>query len=169
MLNTMIIYINKLAMEARKSCEKENLFPQGAHIISEDQAAKVIKYFGGKIEKNQSQLSSNGYIEKDGDSFIIKYKSFKAIDIFHELGHAFLHLEDIPPDKDGLPLEGQHGVNEGFASVFARAFLMPEDIFCEDVMNLSKNSFCDIQALADLYEVEYSDVIMRGRELNLWE
>ncbi len=166
MLNTMIIYINKLATEARRGCEQENEFLKGMRNLQENEMQQVVESFGGKLEQiSDDSMESNALISGTQDNFVIKYKNYHTIDILHELGHAFLHLEKKKKEK---PLDGDYGLDETSASVFARAFLMPEYLFYNDVIENSINRICDIQHIADMYSTTCSDVITRGRELNLW-
>lgn len=54
------------------------------------------------------------------------------------------------------------------AALFARAFVMPRDKFEHVVILCSKNGKCDINEVANVFNVDYFSVLTRGEELNIW-
>ncbi len=129
-------------------------------------------------------------IERNDKNFIIKinknkYKNpehpRKLFSIAHELGHLFLHMGYmIDKDRwnkfdeytDSVYYRFGHNKEEYEAHEFAAAFLMPEEIFREQVKNhLTENNRVSISQIAEFFNVSDEAVINRGRWLKIfsWE
>lgn len=179
MINPMNIYINKLAETAREMCNL-NLEGLDNYILSEDNVIEAVQYFNGNLthyasaeEMNNEcgfEIKANSFLKKTAkNSFLIGYKEFIVLDILHELGHAILELNDMLVGETRLKGNYYGGINELNATKFARAFIMPLNIFQKVVIQNTKNGVCNIQEVANVFGVDYSQVISRGRESNLWD
>lgn len=179
MINPMNVYINKLAETARDMCGI-NTESKDDYKLNLDYLKKAISYFNGELKHYNSneemskecgfEMASNCFLKKrEGKPFLIGYIEFIAIDILHELGHAALELQDMYDGEVRLLEDYNGGMNEINASKFARAFIMPSHIFQKVVIQNTKDGLCDIQLVANVFGVEYSQVVSRGRESNLWD
>lgn len=91
--------------------------------------------------------------------------------IFHEIWH-FISSRIFSSDSnliEGNYNEDSLSVNEASANYFSRAMLLPENIFVQSVINnIDSNGMCNIFEVASYFNVDYTDVIARGNDLNLW-
>lgn len=181
MLNPMNIYIGRLAEEARQECNNQNIIANNQLRLDQSVAEQIISFFGGRLQKfTEGDLTakfpdkniSNSFIQvtnKSKSEFIIGYINFSALDILHELGHAFLELDTMENEDVRWIGDEEGGIKEIEASQFARAFLMPTELFQEVVIDNSVKGYCNIDAVANVFCVDESQVICRGRESYLWE
>ena len=181
MLNPMNIYIGRLAEEARQECNNRNIIASGQFCLDYPVIKRIISFFGGKLknftesdlkEKFPNKNISNSFIQltnKSNSEFLIGYVNFSVLDILHELGHAFLELDTMKDGEVKWIGDEEGGIKEIEASQFARAFLMPTELFQEVVIDNSEKGYCNINAVANVFCVDESQVICRGRESCLWE
>lgn len=181
MLNPMNIYIGRLAEEARQTCNNCNITSRNQPCLDLSAVEKIIAFFGGDLKKyTKSDLEkmfpnykiNNSFIQivdKSKCEFLIGYIDFSALDILHELGHAFLEMDSMTDGDVRWIGDKESGIKEIEASQFARAFLMPTELFQEVVIDKSEKGFCHIDKVAEVFCVDESQVICRGRESCLWE
>lgn len=137
----------------------------------------VVTKLGGKIQYTEEE------IEKNPDSIVIeesgKFTIFISIftsplrdkfTIAHELGHFFFHYI-IGLCCQG-PMKATRLINakssdekraEVEANWFAAAFLMPENIFCNQ-WNINKG---DVNKLSEFFQVSKSAINIRANDLGL--
>ena len=101
-------------------------------------------------------------------NFTIEYTDFEVLDLLHELGHAFLELDNMDPEEVRGCDDINGGINELNASKFARAFIMPRALFEEVVLKHSTDGMCKIQEVADEFKIDYWQVVSQGRQLQIW-
>ena len=107
---------------------------------------------------------------KDSESsFTIKYVTYSSFDIMHELEHVFLDFNKMQVGEERLTGDSDGGLGELGASRFARAFLMPMQLFQEKVVDCSTKGVCDIDCMSQTFDVDVTQVICRGREVYSWE
>lgn len=106
--------------------------------------------------------------EADKVKFTIEYSQFRLLELLHELGHAFLELDNMDPGEVRGCDDVNGGINEQNATKFARAFLMPRDEFEKVVLKNSKGSVCDIDKVAEEFGIDYWQVVSQGRQLQIW-
>lgn len=97
--------------------------------------------------------------------------------IAHEIGHLFLHMIKLQKEENFI-IEGDYKRNiqdgsliEWEAEEFASILLMPEQSFrfyYERLELTLDNEFERIDKLAETFGALHSDVIKRGRNLQLW-
>ncbi len=141
-----------------------------------EQLEKIVKDFGGKIEKDKLEKFTYGKIEVNGEqNFTITYREDepdeeKLYTIAHELGHYFLHITD----ENGHPKEiyidsplYRRGVSseEDEANEFASALLMPKDVFNSYIDNNKVNNKIDINTVAKHFNVSPTVALSRGKSL----
>lgn len=106
-------------------------------------------------------------MKTDERKFTIFYRpNAPILDILHELGHAFFDLHDMKIGNE-LPCDGVETLDLR-ASLFARAYIMSRDEFENIVIRCSRDGICDVQRVAEIYNVDYFSVLIRGEELNIW-
>lgn len=158
--------IEKIAQRARQLMVERKLIEANDCFISNDKMAKIISSFGGTLKKSNEDKKTE--IEKTKDNKFIVYYDEKStpLDLLHELGHAFF---DLPSMNEGetYPCDGDQE-NDVIASLFARSFYMPRDPFEMATIKCSIDGKCDIQKVADIYDVGCFDILTRGEELNIW-
>lgn len=180
MSNAMNVYIQYMAEEARKACVKAKIIEDDTCVLNITHVEHIVKFFDGKLEKVDAEelrrFSGNGENsilikskEEDIAKFAIKYVEFSAIDILHELGHAFLELSDMKPGDIRGCDDINGGLNELNATKFARAFIMPRALFEKKVVENSIEGKCNLQAVASAFKVEYLQVVTQGRQLQFWK
>jgi len=54
------------------------------------------------------------------------------------------------------------------AEIFATCFAMSRNSFGKAIIKNTKNGICDINKVAKLYDVDYTIILARGEELNIW-
>ena len=159
------IYIEKIALDARERLIEKSIIKRDQKFFSNDDLSNIVSFYGGKLEfiKNPDATC----IKKiDENSYVIYYSSSNNyMQVIHELGHAFLNLEDM----EIAQIYNCNGfVNEdNEAAFFARAFVMPRYTFESTVIeHLNDGEFC-IQNIADEYKIDYLEVLARGEELQI--
>ncbi len=160
------IYIEKIALDARERLVEKKIIKREQKFLSNDDLSNIVSFYGGKLEFIANP--DDTCIKKiDENSYIIYYysESNNYMQVIHELGHAFLNLEDM---KIAQKYNCNGFVNEDSeAAFFARAFVMPRYTFEPTVIeHLNDGEFC-IQNIADEYQIDYLEVLARGEELQI--
>lgn len=136
----------------------------------EEAKKKMIEYINE--EYLTKVIEANSYFVKKSDddeySFEIGYLRFSLMSVIHELGHAFLELENAVSNRLNWN-NGSLTMSENMANVFARAFVMPRDRFLKKVSENSERGRCDILKVAKSFGVDYTSAYIRGKELHLWD
>lgn len=181
-------YIESIANDAREvvSKKKENVFTQkidmrekmakGSLSLTLNDLNIIMETFDCELEdinENGNEIKNEDYpcIVKNGeDTYTIFYdgSNIDIMSLLHELGHAFLHSEQLEQKNTKEHFNGTT-VLDLEAQLFARAFIMPRDQFEEVIIQHTVDCKCDIQSIADVYGINCLDVLARGKELNIWE
>ena len=150
-------YIEKLALDARERLIEKEIIEKNQKALSNYDLTKIVSFYGGELQFVSEPKET--YIKKvDDKAYIIYYysQSNNYMQVIHELGHAFLNLDDMEI--------GQEYFSNGFvdedteAALFARAFVMPRYTFEPTVIeHLNDGKFC-IQNVAEEYEIDYLEV-----------
>ena len=122
-------------------------------------------------ESGELPCNISGFIKRENDKIVIcvnsdHHEHRKRFTIAHELGHYFLHNEDLNKgivDNILKREEGDGTQKEKDANDFAANLLMPDKLFRE--LWLSKD--CNIRAIATMFFVSESAVLMRAKSLRL--
>lgn len=163
-------YIESVAEAVRERIVEKGIIEETACSLSIDQVRKIVEFFDGElIEISSSDSEPSPYIEKTGEgTYSIFYKpEDNFLGILHELGHAFLDLDNMEIGKRQYYV-GIEKSDFG-AAFFARVLAMPRKLFEEVVIRYWRNGKCNIQEVAKVYQIEYMEVLARGKELNIWE
>lgn len=155
--------------------------------IPNDDIETIVKKIGGTIEESPSLgLYSDGMIEKVTPSasneynFVITVSSHQSNErrrftIAHELGHLFLHMGYILPEKwNTITNETYYrigsSIEEYEANEFAAALLMPADKF-ELVLhlNIMDDEWVNTESIARYFKVSEDAASMRGKWLGYIE
>lgn len=165
MNNNKKFYIERIADDARNAAVAQHIHSKYDTNLTYSQLNGIITLFGGEYEPN----APNTQIEKTGaNKFKISYtRDANYIDVLHELGHAFLNLDDMNIG-DVLYCNGSSARDDD-AGLFARSYAMPRDNFEKVVAKCVKDGVCMAQDVAKEFKAEYFDVISRGIDLNIWE
>lgn len=145
---------------------------------------EVVEKMGGKIESIDCMPEDmDGCIRKDdsGEKFIIyvsedQTPARRMFTIAHELGHLFLHMGyQIDPEKwkmcgkEPIYRRGENSNIEYQANEFAAAFLMPKDLYIEQVEKNTEGDSVNTEAIASHFNVSISAATYRGKYLGLLE
>lgn len=121
--------------------------------------------FGADIEKD-------GQTERAGDSYLIRIRSDEdslttrdRFTLAHELGHVLLgHI-----DEHEIMYRSEANELEYEANDFAGNLLMPREKFLEVVYeNVDDRGICDLEEVANNFNVSVSAVRTRGRFLGVF-
>lgn len=153
------------------------------HPLDTNTLDSLINALGGNLKQDDELgLASSGKIEKNEDkgfSIIIpssEPETRKKFSIAHELGHLFLHMDYLNPEKweevkEGTVYNRLGSTQEEFeANEFAAALLMPRKLYQEklDEAYVGDGRY-DIAVVADFFCVSLDAAKNRGRWLNLLE
>lgn len=180
MNNPMGIYVSRLAEAARCMCNEKEITKSDQRLLDENALKKIVEFYKGTlVQYSEARFAEefpnrkfNSFLRKattDNSLFVIGYVEYSAIDILHELGHAFLELSSMVDNEIRWIGDSESGLKELEAYKFARAFLMPTQLFQETVISCSNRGECDIEAVAKEFAVDAAEVVCRGRESYLWE
>lgn len=165
MNNERKYYIEKIALDARNRLIEKKIIDKDEKALTEEKLRKIVSFFGGEL--NVLDKKQDTYIEKtNNNKYVIHYyRSYNYLQVIHELGHAFLNLDQMVIGKkyffDGL------GEEDTEASLFARAFIMPRYNFEKVIISHLSDGKYSIQNVADEYDIDYLEVLARGEELNI--
>lgn len=136
---------------------------------------EVVKAMGGEIRCNANlRTFDNEFVTVTGkDSFIIEvpfntsHESRNFV-VAHAVGHLFMHMkyktsEWCYPSEDSSQTFNSH--EELQASLFAAAFLMPKDVFVNEIEKNSSGLAVDMDKVAKHFCVRPSVAIQRARDL----
>ena len=80
--------------------------------------------------------------------------------LFHEIGRLFiLDIKEMKPEIE---------IPEYSIEIFVNAMLMPEASFIKEVIDNSRNNKISIKNIANKFNIDYLDVLVRGAELDLF-
>jgi Zn-dependent peptidase ImmA (M78 family) len=159
-----------------------NLVREVLNLIRPYDPELAVKYLGGTIVQNITNMAIDASIFKSGDTgFIIRLNKNKPNPkdkslIAHELGHLFLHMgylvnNELWKSKKNFQdsvyyrMSGSYTQEEAEADMFAMAFLMPEDEFKEQMKLQNKNDGVDMSAIAEYFDVSVNAAAMRAKRL----
>ncbi len=159
------VCIEDLASDARKAVEKEGIISSEQLDLSIDKLKEIVKFFNGSLLEDNSQDST--YIIRNRNSFTIYYSQQSTyLDILHELGHAFFDIQEKAVGEK-LECDGIGEIHER-ASLFARGFSMPRDIFETVVIRHSRKGKFNVLDIAKDYNTNYFTIMTRGKELKIF-
>ncbi len=163
-------------------------YKQGFHMEQTKKIFERLNALGVKIKKSENDLNytcgDTIYLSFDNSENCLQlYENRKRL--FHEIWHFIsykLLLKISEESDDGVhdsdevsktPLNGYAdksiSPNEILANYFARAMIFPEKEFVEIFMeHLDIDGTCDIYKVANIFSADYTDVIARAKDLNLW-
>lgn len=157
----------------------------GEAALSEKAYKRIVEFLSGKLinfnnesdkmkqnikKYNESVVRGNSYFVKTSktNNFEIGMLSYNVIDASHELGHAFLDINKVTPNRV-LWCTISSDYSEYIIDSFCLSFAMPRERFIKIVSKHSKNNSCDIESVANSFDVPYGYAYIRGKELLLWE
>lgn len=154
--------IEELATSAREEVIEHKIIKEKIENVTE--LEKIVKYFGGVLHEDKiidSQIKRTGIT-----SFEIYTNTNKPINIIQYLGKALLNLRDIKLG-DTINAEGftQADIEAAF---FAREFLMPRGLFERVLIHHLDYDTFDVKAVAEELNVDYKDILIRGKELYIF-
>lgn len=174
----MQMYVMRLAEEARKECENNNVIDREKLILELKDMKKILKFFHCKLQKNNIYEYSLSKTEERKYNYIIyyalnkHYKTSSKIDklkILTGLGEIFLAEEQINNEKNRINDYARLGACVSNSKTFARAFLMPEKMFLNESTKYCYNDGIDLEAVAKSFDVDSFDAMARGEELKLFK
>lgn len=176
--NKKTMYAMSLAEDARKHCEKNDIIERKKMILDLKDLKNILNFYGGKLEKNDKNENSIIKIENEEYDFIIHYAIEKIsetktkvdkIQILTGLAQMFLAAETIKSNEK----QSIKNLSIELASLqpetFARAFIMPNDLFLKQMIENTNNSVINTNGIAEAFEIDYMEVIARGNELKLFK
>lgn len=151
--------------------------------ITKDELIDLISKLGGKVDFAELSLDIDGKIEKKQDNFLITLnknvisEERQKFTLAHELGHLFIHMGFLNDKKwkkekefiDSTFYRKGYSREEYEANEFAAALLMPKDEFIKKAREFSENNRCNINELADYFEVSIEAALTRGKWLGIFE
>lgn len=139
---------------------------------SDSKGSKNKSYFNNEKKSIYIDCNKNKIIPKNNET--IYTQNYLKV-LFHEIWHFMSSELGLNPDKNSpetielYPKEFPATFSEISANYFSRAMIMPKDIFIKKVAeNTALSGVCNVFELAKFFKVEFSDVIARGKDLNLW-
>lgn len=153
--------IEKLAIAVR---ENLNSIEKNVNMLD------VLTELGILFEENESNQPVEPVYKDPNGTYVVslnrKYDPRNPSDKFklaHELGHLFLHVDFV---NDG-DVFGKMGSNQAEydANEFAAHFLMPSQLFLDEINTLTNANKVDVHALAATFGVSYNAALTRGRFL----
>jgi Zn-dependent peptidase ImmA (M78 family) len=167
MTNIERIYVECVADDARKEVEKRAIINSDDKKLTIVDLRRIIRFYGGKLIKSTNPKNGKAYIIKDYDGFTVYYNNGATyLDILHELGHVFFDLENMEVGQI-YHCEGKKFEDER-SSLFARGFAMRRESFEKVVIANSKKGVFDVYNIANLYDIDYFDILTRIEELKIW-
>ncbi len=165
MNNRRKYYIEKIALDARNRLIDKKIIKKDDKALNEEQLKQIVSFFGGEL--NILDEEHETCIEKtEKNKYIIHYyRMYNYLQVIHELGHAFLNLDQMEVGRKYY-FDGP-GEEDTEASLFARAFIMPRMNFEQVIIEHISNGKYSLQNVADEYEIDYLEVLARGEELNI--
>lgn len=152
--------IEKLAKSVR---QKINLVEKNVNILD------VFTELDIKFEENESnEIVEHVRKESNGEYVISLNRTYDPCSpndkfkLAHELGHIFLHLNLSNDDIMGSN-QAEYDANE-----FAAHFLMPTNLFLEEICELTNENKIDVDDLATVFGVSYNAALTRGRFLGVF-
>lgn len=137
----------------------------------------VVTTLGGYIEEENKDICDSA-IRKQNDGFVIYMPSSynverKQFAIAQELGHLFLHMGyKISPklwnkQKNMAYYESKYPLEEYQANEFARALLMPKDVYKKVLDQYTVGNKVQTAKIAEYFGVSVSTAYSRGKSLGL--
>lgn len=160
-------YYFNFSDDVRNSCIEGKLIEKDQLSISFDDCKKIVKYFGGIFDSNPSYKLSSMIKISENEFKIECNPDVNSLDIIHELGHAFLHFNDMEIN-DRYSCDG-NSFEDIEACIFSRAFIMPKPLFEKVVFKYVIDGICNLIDVARTFNVECIQADLRGKELNIWE
>ena len=129
-----------------------------------------------KLTENKTCYLENDtiYLDRNRFSFVDGIFSCEKVDLkilFHELWHGIIKKVTLASEEPQTQQydESVMTADELAAQYFSRAMLMPSKPFIDKVVkSIGVDGMCNVFDIADIFQVEYPDVIARGSDLNLW-
>ncbi len=159
-------WAERIAVDLRNYLDEKQILSANDYQISEEALEKIVTHFKGSlVELTDTDDTRKSYIKKTGqDTFEIHYRDRSDyMTAFHELGHAFLDLDEMN-DGEEIACDGLR-LSDRAAWLFARTLAMPRDGF--ETLAVEKNY--NIRDIADVYRLNYYPVLLRGKDLNIWK
>lgn len=176
LVNPMTMYSSNLGEAVRQKVEEENIIEKNKLILELKDLKNILKYFRSNLIKDELDHYRISRINEERYDFIISYaidelstkrEKIDKIQILKGLGQMFLMKETITNEKRKIE-STKLGINAMYAGTFARAILMPKNLFVNNVIKNSLNDEIDMYKVSDIFDVDYIDVVARGRELQLY-
>lgn len=166
MANETITIINYLTEDLIRICS----IPTPTNNIN-----NVVSMLGGCVEEGSNIYSS---LKKLNDRFVIYVPSSYSVErkrfaIAQELGHLFLHMGYIvnpelwDRQKNMNHYESKCPLEEYQANEFAKALLMPKDVYEEVMEHYTIGNRVKTAKIAEYFGVSVSIAYSRGKSLGL--
>jgi len=143
--------------------------------------AKLIKEFGGEIERTYQSHDIGCYVVKENRGFKMYLNSTynerkQRFLIASQLGHLVMHMYYLDDyvwqnikNLDSRVYRFGHDQQELEANEFASEFLMPEKEFKEMTVKFAKENYDGlIVNLSNYFKVSEKAILYRGHNLKLW-
>lgn len=169
------------AIEARKSCEEQNIIEMDKIKLTLEDINNIIEFFGGQLLESNNNVQ---YFEKTGEeAFIVYYlpqdnekdKASSVLALLNGFGKSFFQLESMDIgeirvySENGLATtEGESYNDSQMANYFAMEFMMPRKLFEKVSIENRKDNKVDCRKVAEEFGIDYMDVIKRGAELDIF-
>lgn len=172
----MTFLVIRTANNARKLCEEKNIISSDQKILRLDDLTRIINLFGGKLEES---FDDKSFLKKDSDkNFTIYFKlddkkrdyTDDIFTILKGLGQAFFKFKSLnineTCDIEDISLENIDTYE--LAEIFARTFIMPEDLYLDSVIKYTDDAKVNVNSVAKEFKINYFEVLNRGSELKIF-
>jgi len=152
-------------------------------VLNTKDLINLITVLGGKINFKDMSFDIDGIINNINENKfeIILNKKFldnKKLNflITHELGHLFIHMKFLNPKIwqenfeyiDSTFYRQEYIREEIEANEFAFELLMPKNEFIKKAKDFSNHNKCNIEKLAEFFNVSSEIVLSRGENLGIF-
>lgn len=167
-------YYEKLARETRKRCVDNNIIKEDTTNLDFTSLQEITKFVGGRLFKNNEFFSYFKKIENDSFEICIGYDIKEdeiSLTVLKAIAILFYKYDKIENERviklEEFDFIFSYPYDSSMLEYFARAFLMPEELYdIALVNNLTNNSKVDIIGVAKGFGIDFMYVLLRGKELN---
>lgn len=174
--------IMQMAEDARKKCEDENVIDRDKRILSLKDLKNILMFYGCDLKRDNNSGYSISKVDNESYDFIITYAlnkldetsltvdKFKLLTI---LGELFMGYETFANEtKKDIKYDITYMSTRLLPmspETFARAFMLPKQLFITEAVSNMCNDLVDTKDLSKIFKIDTRNILLRGKELELWK
>lgn len=169
-------YYEKLAKTSRELCIDKNIIKEDTTSLDFVTLQKITNFTGGKLFKDNESFSYFKKLENDSFEVCIG-NDIKDDEIslttLKALALPFYKFKEIENGRviklEEVDFISSYPYDSSMPEYFARAFLMPENLYDKVLVNnMTNESKFDIIEVAKEFGIHYMDALARGEDLKKW-